>query len=157
MSTIEISTATGGDPPPPRRVTDPPTRADRAFALATSGAGFTVFALLLVIGGFLLLRASHTFHTQGLSFLTRVEWRSDTHPARLGVLGLLVGSLIVALFAVAIAIPVGVTASLYILGYAKPRSRRLLTNVVDLLAAVPALIYGIWGFRYLGNEIVPLA
>ncbi|MCU1355583.1 MAG: pstC, partial [Acidimicrobiales bacterium] len=125
--------------------------------LATSGAGFTVFALLLVIGGFLLLRASRTFHTLGVSFLTRVEWRSDAHPARLGVLGLLVGTLIVALIAVAIAIPVGVTASLYIIGYAKPRSRRLLTNFVDLLAAVPALIYGIWGFRYLGNEIVPLA
>jgi phosphate transport system permease protein len=140
-----------------REVVDPPTRADRVFALATSGAGLAVFALLAVIGAFLLIRAARTFDAQGLSFLTRVEWRSDTRPPQLGVLGLLAGTVIVAVIAVAIAVPVGVSAALYITGYAKPRTQRVLTNFVDLLAAVPALIYGIWGFRYLSPQLVPLA
>ena len=157
MSTIELPAATDGVLPPARRVTDPPTRADRVFNLATSGAGFTVFGLLVLIGAFLLIQGSSTFHQQGLSFLTRVEWRSDTHPARLGVLGLLAGTVIVATIAVVIAVPVGVTAALYITGYAKPRARKLLTNFVDLLASVPALIYGIWGYQYLATQITPLS
>src|SRR6478609_6997676 len=117
MSAIPVSVV-DGDRPAPRAVVDPPTRADRAFSWATSAAGLAVFGLLLVIGTFLLLRASGTIHTQGLSFLTRVEWRGDVRPQRFGVLGLLVGTLIVASIAVAIAIPIGIAAALYITQYA---------------------------------------
>jgi phosphate transport system permease protein len=156
MSAIPVSVV-DDDRPAKRAVVDPPTRADRAFSLATSAAGMAVFGLLLVIGTFLLLRASGTIDSQGLSFLTRVEWRGDVRPPRFGVLGLLAGTLIVASIAVAIAVPVGIAASLYITQYAKPRTSRLLTGFVDLLAAVPALIYGIWGFKYLSPKLTPLA
>ena len=156
MSTIELS-PTQRELPTPREVTDPATRADRLFAFATSAAGFAVFALLVVIGAFLVLRASKTFEAQGLSFFTRVEWRGDTKPARLGVLGLLSGTIIVATIAVLIAIPVAVMTSLYITVYAAPRPRQLLSNFVDLLAAIPALLYGIWGFGFLSTQIVPLS
>lgn len=140
-----------------RDVEDPPTRADRVFGLATSGAGLVVFLILLLIGTFLVLRANRTFDSQGLSFFTRVEWRTDVSPARIGVLGLVTGTVVVATIAVCIAVPVGSLAALYITTYANARVRALLTSFVDLLAAVPSLLYGIWGSLYLGNQIVPLS
>jgi phosphate transport system permease protein len=143
--------------PQARTVDDPPTRVDRAFALATSGAGIVVFVILLLIGTFLVLRANRTFDEQGLSFFTRVEWRTDVSPARIGVLGLLVGTVIVATIAVLIAVPVGTMTALFITTYASPRLRTALTRFIDLLAAIPSLLYGIWGFLFLGNQIVPLS
>ncbi len=147
----------GGAAPGPRTVDDPPTRADRAFSAATSGAGLVVFVILVLIGTFLVLRATRTFDSQGLSFFTRVEWRTDVRPPRLGVLGLLVGTVIVATIAVCIAVPVGTMTALFITTYAPPRLRALLTSFVDLLAAVPSLLYGIWGAGFLGAQIVPLS
>lgn len=146
------------DLPAPRPIVDPPTRADRIFGRATSGAGATVFVLLGLIGTFLVLRAQGAFDSQGVwSFLTTVEWRTNTSPPRIGVLGLLAGTVIVAVIAVSIALPVGTMAALYITTYASPRLRGVLGGFVDLLAAVPSLLYGIWGFLYLGNQMVPLS
>ncbi|HEX7133939.1 MAG TPA: ABC transporter permease subunit, partial [Iamia sp.] len=155
MTTIEAAAPSGA--PTRRPVEDPPTRADRVFGFATSGAGIVVFVLLVLIGTFLVLRANRTFDSQGLSFFTRVEWRTDVSPPQIGVLGLLVGTVIVATIAVVIAVPVGSMAALYITTYANARIRALLTSFVDLLAAIPSLLYGIWGFLFLGNQIAPLS
>jgi phosphate transport system permease protein len=155
--TIIDASPPGRSAPDRRSVDDPPTRADRVFGLATSSAGIVVFVLLLLIGTFLVLRAKGTFDSQGLSFFTRVGWRTDVVPVRIGVLGLLAGTVIVATIAVIIAVPVGTMAALYITTYANPRLRSLLTRFVDLLAAVPSLLYGIWGSSFLGNQIVPLS
>jgi phosphate transport system permease protein len=51
----------------------------------------------------------------------------------------------------------GTGAALFITEYASPRARRYLTSLVDLMAAVPALIFGIWGFLFLSGQIVPLS
>jgi len=157
LTTIDAA-PTGRATPERRAVEDPPTRVDRIFGFATSGAGVVVFGLLVLIGTFLVLRANRTFDSQGLDFFTRVEWRTEAgRPAEIGVLGLLAGTVIVALIAVTIAVPVGCMAALYITTYAHARLRGILTSFVDLLAAVPSLLYGIWGFLFLGNQIVPLS
>jgi phosphate transport system permease protein len=90
-------------------------------------------------------------------FLTRVDWRTDVHPPRIGVLGLLLGTVLVALVAIVIAIPLSVLAALAITEYASAGQRKLLVGVVDLLAAVPSLLFGIWGFRYLSDKVVPIS
>ena len=141
----------------PRRVHDEPSRVDRAFGFVTSAAGATVLILLGLVGLFLLLRSQDAFEVAGWSFFTTVEWQTDTDPPTIGVLGLLTGTVLVALVAVAIAIPLGTCAALYITDYASGRLRGLLTSMVDLLAAIPSLLYGIWGFLFLGAQIVPLS
>ena len=88
----------------------------------------------------------------GLEFFTREEWRTDVTPPEIGVLGLITGTVIVAVIAVLIAIPLGVCAALFITEYASPRMRPLLTSVVDLLAAVPSLLYGLWGFQVFQDQ-----
>lgn len=138
-------------------MTDSPTRIDRAFGIFTTSAGVTVLAILGMVGLFLLIQSRRAFDIAGLSFFTRVEWRTDTVPPEIGVLGLVCGTTIVALIAVSIAVPMGVCTALFITDYASPQARRVLTGVVDLLAAIPSLLYGIWGFLYLGTQIQPLS
>lgn len=143
--------------PTPRRVADEPTRVDRAFDALTTTAGLSVLVLLGLVGLFLLLRSRDAFELSGWSFFRRVEWRTDTDPPQIGVLGLLSGTVLVASIAVAIAIPLGSTTALFITDYASPRLRGLLSALVDLLAAIPSLLYGIWGFLFLGTQIEPLS
>jgi phosphate transport system permease protein len=142
----------------PRIVVEVPSRADRWFNRLTLGAGLFVLTLLTLVGVFLLLRSRTALSDQGIfSFLTRTEWRTDVHPARIGVAGLLTGTVIVAIIAVVIAVPLSVIAALCITEYATPKLRRYLTALVDLLAAIPSLIFGIWGFLFLSGQIVPLS
>jgi phosphate transport system permease protein len=141
-----------------RQVADRPSRIDRVFDRITLASGLVVLGLLTLVGIFLFLRSRDAFAETGLwTFLTREEWRTDVSPPRIGAGGLLSGTLIVALIAITIAVPVGVIAALFITDYSNPRSRRYLTALVDLLAAVPSLLYGIWGFLFLSNEIAPLS
>ena len=124
----------------------------------TLGAGLVVLALLTLVGVFLLLRSRLALDETGVwEFLTREGWRTDTNPPQIGVLGMLTGTVLVALVAITIALPFSILAALCITEYASLRLRRWLTGFVDLLAAIPSLIFGIWGFLYLQPEIVPLS
>src|ERR1700728_4801590 len=124
----------GGRARTPRIIVDRPGRADR------------VFGRLTLVGVFLLGQSRHAFAESGWSFFTRVSWNTTTHPPRIGVLGLVVGTILVAVVAVVIAIPLGVCAALFITEYAPPRLRKVLQSLIDLLAAVPSILFGLWGF-----------
>jgi phosphate transport system permease protein len=142
----------------PRVVVSVPSQADRWFQRVTLGAGITVLVLLVLVGLFLLLRSRPALEETGiLKFLTREGWRTDVHPPQIGVLGLLVGTVLVAMVAIVLAVPLGAIAALAITEYASPRLRRYLTALVDLLAAIPSLIFGLWGFLFLSPQIVPLS
>jgi phosphate transport system permease protein len=149
---------------PPRRVRTPrvivqvPSRVDEWFDRVTLWSGIVVLALLALVGLFLLLRAQDALSVTGVwKFLTTTGWRTDVKPARIGVLGLLTGTVLVASIAIVIAVPFGILAALYITEFSSRRTRRYLTALVDLLAAVPSLLYGIWGFRFLSGQIAPLS
>ena len=142
----------------PRLVTEEPGQVDRWFNRITLSAGLVVLVLLTLVGLFLLLRSRDALSSQGLiHFLTRADWRTDVKPPRIGVVGLLTGTVLVAVTAILIAVPFGVLAALYITEYASQRTRRYLTALVDLLAAIPSLLYGIWGFLFLSPQIQPLS
>jgi phosphate transport system permease protein len=144
--------------PTPRVVEEETTRGDRLLDRLTFTSGAFVLVLLTLVGTFLLLQSRKALGETGLvSFLTRVEWRTDVHPARIGVLGMLGGTLLVSAVAIVIAIPLGVGTAVLITEYAPPRLRRALIGLVDLLAAVPALLFGIWGFLFLSDQLVPVA
>jgi phosphate transport system permease protein len=142
----------------PRRVREVPGPIDRWFNRLTLSAGLLVMALLTLVGVFLLLRARTALSESGLwSFLTTEGWRTDVNPPEIGVLGMLTGTALVAAIAVTIALPFSVMAALFITEYSSAKTRQYLTAVVDLMAAIPSLLFGIWGFLYLSDEIVPLS
>jgi phosphate transport system permease protein len=136
---------------------DRPTRPDRTFARLTMAAALVMFALLVLIGFFLLLRAAPALRMAGWGFFTTIEWRSDTNPPVFGILGILSGTVIVAIIACFFALPVSALAALFITDYASPKLRNSLTGVVDLLAAIPSLLYGLWGMAFLNDKIAPLS
>jgi phosphate transport system permease protein len=140
-----------------RQIVDRPTRVDRVFGALTAGSGLLVLALLTLVGVFLLLRSGDALDASGWSFLTRVEWRTDVAPPEIGVLGMLTGTVLVAVIAVTLAVPLGTCAGLFITNYASGRWRAFLTGLVDLLAAVPSLLYGLWGLLLLSDQIAPLS
>ena len=65
--------------------------------------------------------------------------------------------MLVALVAVAIAIPFGILSALFITEYSSARTRKWLTGIVDLLAAVPSLLFGLWGFLFLSDKVEPVS
>jgi phosphate transport system permease protein len=76
---------------------------------------------------------------------------------RFGVGGLILGTILIAGIALAIGLPIALSMALFINEYAPARVRRILTTVVDLLAALPSLLYGVWGFLVLQKQLIPIA
>jgi phosphate transport system permease protein len=142
-------------PPTRRPITNVPSGADRAFRWITTAAGLSVLALLIIIGFFLVYRSLPAFEVSGFGFFSTVQFNAAT--GVLGVLGLLYGTIVVGLIAVVIAIPLSILAALFISDYAGERMRGFLTGLVDLLAAIPSLLYGLWGFSFLRPYVTPLS
>ena len=124
-------------------------RGDRIFNRSVTAAAFTS---LLVLGGiaiFLGLQTIPIFQTQGLSFLTTTAWDTSTEPPTIGIWGMLYGSVLLAVVALVIAAPVAVLLAIYMVFLAPPTVSKVLTNVIDLMAAVPSVIIGLWAFYVL--------
>ncbi|HUI48932.1 MAG TPA: phosphate ABC transporter permease subunit PstC [Acidimicrobiia bacterium] len=133
-----------------------PTTGDRIFrGLSTAAASVS----LIIVGAtlvFLILRSRPAFRSSGIiDFFTKSVWNPDT--GHFGVLGLLEGTLVIAAIAMVIAVPLGVAMALFINEYASPRLRGPLTSTVDLLAALPSLLFGIWGLLALQSHLTPVA
>jgi len=141
-----------------RVVTEVPSAVDKRFNAITMGAGISVLVLLLLVGAFLFIQSSDAISQTGvLRFLTRTEWRTDVQPPAIGVMGLLTGTVLVALVAVLFAVPLSVFCALAITEYSTARRRKWLIGVVDLLAAVPSLLFGLWGFLFLSDKMIPIS
>jgi phosphate transport system permease protein len=139
---------------------------DKVFRYVVKSAGFLTFGILLAIGVFLFVRAWPAFHYMGWRFFTTTQFNTNTTSAlhaKFGVEAALFGSIIIAVIAIIVAVPVSVGAALFVNEYA-PRSlfgiipfKSFLISLVDLMAAVPSIIYGLWGFFVLQPFLAPIA
>lgn len=122
---------------------------DRFFhAVVTAGALMSLLVLGL-IAAFLLFRGFQIFKDMGLSFITGSKWEGTGAPGEptvYGIAPMLVGSVVLSLVAVVIAVPLSVAAALFIEFYAASRVKKFLISILDLAAAIPSVIYGLWGF-----------
>ncbi|MFG2940511.1 phosphate ABC transporter permease subunit PstC [Streptomyces sp. NPDC048282] len=144
-----------GEPDVRRRLYADPGLPDRVFRTVLRSGGGAVLAVMLLVGGFLLYRAWLALDRVGWSFLTTAEWAPDQ--GRFGIKAVLVGTVLIATVAVLVAVPLATGAALYISEYASPRLRRTLISVVDLMAAVPSVVYGLWGLFFLQDKVLPTA
>ena len=129
--------------------------ADQLYRRIVTGAGFLTLVILVLIGLFLVLKALPTFRLMGLSFFTTSVWKPALH--QFGILAVLYWTVVIAVSALVIALPVSVAGALFINEYAPRQFRRALTALVDLLAAIPSVIYGIWGLAFLQPRLVGLS
>lgn len=114
-----------------------------------------VLALIGAVGLFLSIQAVPALAKGGLPFLTRAEWQPDT--GKFGIAAILTATVLIALVAVTIAIPMALGVALFITEVAPPRLRATLTGMVDLMAAVPSVIFGLWGLFLLQPQGIRLA
>jgi phosphate transport system permease protein len=103
--------------------------------------------LVSLIGAFLLWQAIPALARNEANFLTSREWVVAGEHPRFGIVELLWTTVASSLIAMAIAVPVGVCVALFITQYAPRWLSRPAASLVDLLAAVPSIIYGLWGLN----------
>jgi phosphate transport system permease protein len=128
----------------PRNI-DPGLRpSDRAFGGLTRSIAIFVLILTGSIGVFLGYQAIPTLHHYGLSFFTETRWLPERD--KIGIAAVLLGTIEVATIALVIAVPLAIAAALYISEFAPLWLKSTLVSLIDLMAAVPSIIYGLWGF-----------
>ncbi len=130
---------------------------DRLFGGAAKGAGVLVIALVTLVGVFLLWQAIPAIANDKANFLTSREWSvNDSNNLRFGIVELLWTTVSVSAIAMLIAVPVGVAVALFITQYAPAWLSRPAASLIDLLAAVPSIVFGIWGLRTFGPVFEPV-
>jgi phosphate transport system permease protein len=129
-----------GGPPPARKVAAWP---DRVFAFLAHAAAILTLAMLAGILVSLIIGAAPAIREYGLSFLWRSEW--DPVQDHYGGLVMIYGTLVTSLIALAIAVPVSFGIALFLTELSPAWLKRPLGIAIELLAAVPSIVYGMWG------------
>ena len=151
-----ITEAPDTSPPPesadqPRVIDKGLTPSDKAFRNTTRAIGSFVLVLTASIGLFLGYQAIPTLGRYGFRFFTETQWepRQDI----VGIAAVLLGTFEVALVALVVGFPLALLTALYISEYAPNWAKGFLVALVDLMAAVPSIIYGLWGFFLLQDHL----
>jgi phosphate transport system permease protein len=136
-----------------------PSRGDRMFRGLSEGSGVLIVVLIAAIGLFLLMRAVPALARNQVNFFTYGgNWdTANTAAMRFGVFDLVQVTVMVALFALVLAMPVALGIAIFLSQYSPRRVTGPLAYVVDLLAAVPSIIYGVWGLYVLAPQLRPFA
>ncbi|QDY77625.1 phosphate ABC transporter permease subunit PstC [Streptomyces qinzhouensis] len=122
---------------------------DKVFLALSRGSGIFLLVLMASIAVFLTYRAAMALTENEGNFLTTFDWNPAGNPPVFGIAVLLFGTVVSSVIAMAIAVPVAVGIALFISHYAPRKLAGPIAYVVDLLAAVPSIIYGIWGALFL--------
>ncbi|MGA9860356.1 MAG: phosphate ABC transporter permease subunit PstC [Solirubrobacteraceae bacterium] len=127
---------------------------DQILKWGLTGLAALILLLLAYFFVKLISESSSTFSTFGLSFVFGNDWdpsRSIYHG-----FALLFGTLVTSTIALVIGVPVAISAALYLTELCPRRARGALTVLVDLLAAVPSVVYGLWGVYVVAPKILPI-
>lgn len=141
--------------PSPRDITTEPRRSDKVFRGVVTGGGLSSLVILGLITLFLGYRGFEVLKTEGISFITSAEWRISTDDtgnitdSNFGLAAMLVGTILCSFVAVVIALPISVFSALFLNFYAPAWLKKVLVTVIDLMAAFPSILFGIWGFLVL--------
>lgn len=145
-------TTLGAPAPAPSSLRGRGDRAGRAFGWLATWAGVVILAVLAAVAGFLLLEAWPAV-TADPADLAGIAWMPDDGSLLAYVGPLAFGTVLAAALALALAVPVAVGIALFISHYAPRRLAGVLGYAVDLLAAVPSVVYGLWGALWLAPRL----
>jgi phosphate transport system permease protein len=113
----------------------------------------SAISVLLILGGIILslfVGAWPAIKVYGFAFLWTQRWAPSADPPVLGALGPIYGTLVTSVIAMVIAIPVGLGIAIFLTELCPQWLRRPIGMAVELLAGIPSIIYGMWGFFVLG-------
>ncbi len=124
---------------------------DRAFRLVTLASGLLVLVVLVLIAATMTGKAMPAFRHEGISFITKDDWiPSEDH---YGALSLIYGTVITSFIALLFAVPVSIGIALFVTEMAPAGIARVITVIIDLLAAIPSVVLGLWAFESLSLSV----
>jgi len=141
--------------PSPRELSTEPRRSDKVFRGVVTTGGLSSLVILGLIALFLFYRGYEVLREEGLSFITSADWSitldefANVVESNFGLSAMLVGTILCALVAVVIAVPISVFSALFLNFYAPQWMKKILVAVIDMMAAFPSILFGIWGFLVL--------
>jgi phosphate transport system permease protein len=142
-------------PPTPKKLSEgaPPAGrvSDTAFRYVAFGAAVLVFVILALIAWSTTKEAWPAFRFEGLSFFTSKTW--DPAHLKFGGLAFVYGTVISSFIALVFGVPVSLGIALFVTEVAPQWLRRPVIYVVDLLATIPSVAYGLWGILVLAPAI----
>lgn len=127
----------------PRLISPGLSKVDRIFHGSTRSVAVLVLVIFGSIGVYLGFQSVSTFHRYGIRFITEHDWNPLLN--HIGILSIMLGTVEVAVVSLIIAFPLALLAALFISEYAPAWLRGFLVSLIDLMAAVPSVIYGVWG------------
>ena len=134
----------------PRTITTHPRVSDRLYRGVLTAGALAVVLILGLITYFLYVRSKDVFTTFGWGFITNVQWIPDDGntmaSGSYGIAAMLTGTLLTSFLALLFGVPVAVGLALFLTQYAPTWLRAPLTLLVDLMASIPSVVYGLWGF-----------
>jgi phosphate transport system permease protein len=146
---------TSGVIPAPRELTTEPRRSDKVFRAVVTTGGLSSLLILGLIAIFLGYRGFEVLRQEGLGFITNSDWSITTDEAgnvtdsHFGLGAMLVGTILCSLVAVVIAVPISVFTAIFLNFYCPQWMKKFLVAIIDMMAAFPSILFGIWGFLVL--------
>lgn len=148
-------------------MTTPPTRpsglrksegrwGDTIFRSIAVAAGATIIGVIALMALFLIIRAVPSLQANDANFITSSEFSTNTEPMRFGIADLFRVTVLSSVFALVIAVPIAVGIATFLTNYAPRRLARPFAILIDLLAAVPSIVFGLWGIFVLAPRLEPI-
>jgi len=136
--------------PTPRVITTEPRFTDKVFRAVVTSGGLVSFVLLGLIGFFLIYNGFEAIRNAGFGFITGFDWvdaiPEDNQPASYGIGAMLYGTIVTGILAMLMGVPVAVGTALFLSYYAPEWLKKPMVIVVDVMAAIPSIVYGLWGY-----------
>ena len=136
--------------PAPREITTEPRFTDKVFRGVVTSGGLIAGLLLGLIGFFLVFNGFEAMRAAGLSFITGFDWvdaiPEEGQPASYGIGAMLYGTIVTGILAMIMGVPVAVGTALFLSYYAPEWIKKPMVVVVDVMAAIPSIVYGLWGY-----------
>ena len=141
--------------PSPREISTEPRRSDKVFRGVVTTGGLSSLVILGLIAIFLAYRGFEVLRQEGIGFITSSDWAVNIDESgnivesTFGIGAMLVGTILCALIAVVIAVPISVLSALFLNFYAPQWLKKILVAIIDMMAAFPSILFGVWGFLVL--------
>ena len=138
--------------PLPREILTKPRFSDKVFRGVVTVGGLSSLVILGLIAFFLSIKGLHVLQTEKFSFISGSKWEVITDDtgsitqSTFGIGAMLIGTLLCALIAVLVGVPIAVLSALYLTFYARGFVKKFLISLIDLMAAFPSLLFGFWAF-----------
>ncbi|UFS59211.1 phosphate ABC transporter permease subunit PstC [Subtercola endophyticus] len=138
-----------------RSLVSTPSRSDSVFKVISFTAGATTVGIMLAVGLFLSVRANDALQVEGINFLFEQQWSPDTH--EFGIAAVIFGTFTIAIIAMFVGVPLAVGTALLLSEVVRGPLRGFLVSLVDLMAAVPSVVFGLWGLFFLQANVIPVS